>query len=193
MRKNYEDGRLGTELKNSTERSKRAEARALEHQRKIDALRHAEAQKKERVRADLAATTPQHFDKSKLPKEQSVLRATTSQADGKRRVTVPQAKASFNDTKVVPNEKLLAKHSENAESKVSDIKVNAKQATVSFDDKLAKDGKQKRVVKQVDNFKSEEPLPKKKQIVSSDKTRTVNKTYKQTQTKLDHSPKRRGR
>ncbi|EJG4482755.1 type IV secretion system protein [Enterococcus faecalis] len=193
MRKNYEDGRLGTELKNSTERSKRAEARALEHQRKIDALRHAEAQKKERVRADLAATTPQHFDKSKLPKEQSVLRATTSQADGKRRVTVPQAKASFNDTKVVPNEKLLAKHSENTESKVSDIKVNAKQATVSFDDKLAKDGKQKRVVKQVDNFKSEEPLLKKKQIVSSDKTRTVNKTYKQTQTKLNHSPKRRGR
>uniref|UniRef100_UPI00359CB435 CD3337/EF1877 family mobilome membrane protein n=1 Tax=Enterococcus faecalis TaxID=1351 RepID=UPI00359CB435 len=193
MRKNYDDGRLGTELKNSTERSQRIKAHALEQQRRIKVLKQAEAQKKERVRADLVATTPQHFDKSKLPKNQNVLRATTSQADGKCRVTIPKAKASFNDTKVVPNEKLLAKHSENAESKVSDIKVNAKQATVSFDDKLAKDGKQKRVVKQVDNFKSEEPLLKKKQIVSSDKTRTVNKTYKQTQTKLNHSPKRRGR
>lgn len=96
MRNNYDDGRIGTEIKNNEQRSKRFAQRQLTQQQRIDALKQMDERKKNNVRNELASTAIQGFDQTKLPKEKNVLRPTISQADKKRRVSVPVAKASFN-------------------------------------------------------------------------------------------------
>lgn len=95
LRNSYDDGRFGTEMKNSHQRSNRVAQRQLTQQQRIEALRQAEERKKNNVRNHLSSTAPQNFDQTKLPKEKNALRSTTSQSDKKNRVTVPVTKASY--------------------------------------------------------------------------------------------------
>lgn len=102
MRNSYDDGRIGTEMKNNNQRSNRVAQRQLAQQQRVDALRQAEERKKNNVRNHLSSTAPQSFDQTKLPKEKNALRPTISQSDKKHRVSVPVTKASYDSNTSVP-------------------------------------------------------------------------------------------
>lgn len=135
IRNNYDDGRIGTEIKNNEQRSKRIAQRQLTQQQRIDALKQMEERKKNNVRNELASTAIQGFDQTKLPKEKNVLRPTVSQADKKRRVSVPVAKTSFNsvstDRVKTVNSSLKNRRPESKTD--SPLKKEAKTVTASID------------------------------------------------------------
>ncbi len=135
IRNNYDDGRIGTEIKNNEQRSKRVAQRQLTQQQRIDALKQMEERKKNNVRNELASTVIQGFDQTKLPKEKNVLRPTVSQADKKRRVSVPVAKTSFNsvstDRVKTVNSSLKNRRPESETD--SPLKKEAKTVTASID------------------------------------------------------------
>ncbi|WP_086348646.1 CD3337/EF1877 family mobilome membrane protein [Candidatus Enterococcus clewellii] len=94
-RDNYTDGRMNQEIKNNESRSNRQTARKNAQQQRNNALRASQQRKQNLARNQMSSAALQSVDASRLKKEQNALRSTRSQSDGKHRVSVPVAKASF--------------------------------------------------------------------------------------------------
>lgn len=96
MRNNYDDGRLGTEIKNKAERSKRVTQQQLAQQQRLEALKQVEQRKKEDVRNQLAAIAPRNLIKTRIPSEKSGITHSVRSTDAKEKRPLPIAKTSFN-------------------------------------------------------------------------------------------------
>ncbi|EAE0901568.1 hypothetical protein Y136_03260 [Listeria monocytogenes] len=124
MRNNYDDGRLGTEIKNKAERSKRVTQQQLAQQQRLEALKQVEQRKKEHVRNQLAATAPRNLIKTRIPSEKSGITHSARSTDAKEKRSMPIAKTSFNAKQTAisqPNKKASTRFNNNRSEKSAPI------------------------------------------------------------------------
>ncbi|EGO8197141.1 type IV secretion system protein [Enterococcus faecalis] len=135
MRNNYDDGRIGTEMKNNQQRSNRVAKRQLAQQQRLNALQQVEQRKKDNVRNQLSSTAPRDLVKKHIPTEKSGVKSPVHSNDGKERRQLPVAKTSFNSKQIKPNTELKEpKPLNKTEPKQTAIKQSTKNASMLFNE-----------------------------------------------------------
>ncbi|EPI01475.1 hypothetical protein D920_00511 [Enterococcus faecalis 13-SD-W-01] len=136
MRSNYDDGRIGTEMKNNEQRSNRVAKRQLAQQQRLNALQQVDQHKKDNVRNQLSSTAPRDLVKKHIPTEKSGVTSPVRSNDGKERRQLPVSKTSFNAKQVKQNSELKEpKHINKTESKPTAMKQTDKKPLVRFNEK----------------------------------------------------------